>query len=132
MLRQFIIILISFSLGLSGFAQKIKFSGQVFDSDSKDYIPFSAVALSQNERQSFATAANIDGKFEFDSVPPGKYRLMVRVVGYEPYSDSLFVCAKDTSLVRDFFLNTKVYQHEELFFLPYFIKPIKKKKKTIP
>ena len=130
MLRQFLFILVLISLGHHCLAQKVKFSGQVFDSDSADYLPFSAVVLTQNERQTCATAANVDGKFEFDSIPPGKYGLMIRAVGYNTLSDSLFISRKDSIKIKNFFLETQVEQVEELHLLPYFNKPVKKKKKT--
>ena len=132
MFRKYLILLFIASIGLTAFAQKVKLSGQVFDSDSTDYIPFSAVILTQNETRSFATAADIDGKFEFDSVPPGKYGLMVRHVGYEPLSDSLFICAKDSTRIKNIFLKTLIDQMEEIHLLPYFKKPVIKKKKTLP
>ena len=113
-------------------AQKVNISGSVFCIDSTETIPFTAIVLSKEDIYTNTAVADIDGKYRMDSFSAGSYEIKVKVVGYKPLTDSLIINPADTLQTRNFYLQPKENNKGELHFLPYFKKPVIKKKKTGP
>jgi hypothetical protein len=86
MLRNFYLLLASvlltasFSFGQSGVGT---IRGAVTEKESGDPLPFVNVVLFQNGVQKSGGKTDFDGKFQINSIDPGKYDIEVRFVGYQ-------------------------------------------------
>ncbi len=76
-------------------AQRIE--GRVTDATSGSAIPFSTVFINNT---AFATDADSTGRFVLAKVPPGSYKLLARLVGYEALSQSVVVEAGKTTQIN--------------------------------
>ncbi|MBR1793210.1 MAG: TonB-dependent receptor [Bacteroidales bacterium] len=74
-------------LGGIAYAQGVV-RGVLYDATDGEAIPFANVVL---EGTTHGAATDINGFFLINQVPQGDYRLLVRYVGYEEYSDSVHV-----------------------------------------
>ena len=82
-------------------------SGQVFDADAEGGIPrpvweASVIALGTKR----GTTTDSLGRFRMDSIPPGRYALRTRRIGYKPRLDSVVITDSlgqraELGLVRD-------------------------------
>jgi hypothetical protein len=86
MLRKFYLLLasvlltVSYSLGQTGVGT---IRGVVTEKESGDPLPFVNVVLFQNGVQKSGGKTDFDGKFQINSIEPGKYDVEVRFVGYQ-------------------------------------------------
>lgn len=100
------------------------------DEFNNEPIPFAAIVLTQGSTHKHATACDIEGKYKFQNIKPGKYQILARVVGYQQATDSLTITKMDTVLVKNIKLTTKIDRHQLIWLLPYFepLPPVKIKK----
>ncbi|MDR0438112.1 MAG: TonB-dependent receptor [Bacteroidales bacterium] len=81
----------SFPLNLTRSAQSGSTSGfirgRLFDSQTRESLPFSTVALLRDADSSLVTgvATDEDGRFVLENLRDGHYRLRVTTIGYHPY-----------------------------------------------
>ncbi len=66
--------------GLTVAGQTGKIAGHILDSHTKEPLPGASVVIDGSK---LGTAANIDGYFFINNVPPGKYSVSVSLVGYQ-------------------------------------------------
>lgn len=81
-------------------AQVAALTGSVFSDSLHTAIAAAEVRLPQLDR---ATTTNAAGEFRFDSLPPGRYLLTVRALGFAPRSDSVDI-ADGRATRREFLL----------------------------
>ncbi|GAA4325160.1 hypothetical protein GCM10023149_27290 [Mucilaginibacter gynuensis] len=77
------------------FAQSGTISGKVIDAESKTALPKASIFLTET---SYGTSANDDGTFTLRGLKPGKYLLIVTMVGFEKFSQNISVGAGDVSV----------------------------------
>lgn len=86
MMRKFYAFLLLLSIAYSGslFAQSGagEFRGKVQDAKTKEGIPFAAVIVEQSGSQVAAQQTDFDGNFVIKPIPPGKYDVRVKIIGY--------------------------------------------------
>lgn len=82
-------LLLTFMLafGLLSHAQNTyKLEGAIVDSASQNAVEFAAVGLWTNGKPIDGTLTDEKGRFKFEEVKPGSYKLVVSFVGYKPMS----------------------------------------------
>jgi len=85
-----IILVMIMSLSLTAITNSVKaekgeygsLKGTISDAVSNEPIPFAAIVLKQNSKQIAGTASDFDGKYTIQNIAPGKYNVIVTVVGY--------------------------------------------------
>lgn len=86
MMRKFYAFLILLSIAYSGslYAQSGagELRGKVQDAKTKEGIPFAAVIVESNGSQVAAQQTDFDGNFVIKPIPPGKYDVLVKIIGY--------------------------------------------------
>ncbi len=86
MMRKFYAFLILLSIAYSGslFAQSGagELRGKVQDAKTKEGVPFAAVIVESNGSQVAAQQSDFDGNFVIKPIPPGKYDVRVKIIGY--------------------------------------------------
>ncbi len=86
MMRKFYAFLILLSIAYSGslFAQSGagELRGKVQDAKTKEGIPFAAVIVESNGSQVAAQQTDFDGNYVIKPIPPGKYDVRVKIIGY--------------------------------------------------
>ena len=77
-------LLFCFSCATLIFAQSLKISGRITDSQSKEPLEFANIVLTTADTTFVGGAtSNINGDFLVENVVPGDYRLVVSSVGYK-------------------------------------------------
>ena len=75
-------------------------SGTVYNAESGEQVPFAAAQLSgaDSTGQPFETGAQADdsGHFRLEFLPSGRFELVVTIVGYEDYRDSLWLSTESS------------------------------------
>ncbi|QXV65527.1 carboxypeptidase-like regulatory domain-containing protein [Mucilaginibacter sp. 21P] len=74
---------------------QINISGTISDALSNKPLPSASVFLSN---ATIGDRSDADGRFKLKRVPPGKYELVVTIVGYEQYHQNIIVENKDIDL----------------------------------
>ncbi len=86
MMRKFYAFLILLSIAYSGslFAQSGagELRGKVQDAKTKEGIPFAVVLLESGGSQVGQTQSDFDGNYVIKPIPPGKYDVRVKLIGY--------------------------------------------------
>ncbi len=97
---------------LSGFvqAQTGRISGHVVDDNSGDALPGASVFL---EGTSLGAAADIHGNYYITNVPPGKYTLIAKYLGYENDSTEITL-GSNQRMELDIKMKFRVIQGEEV------------------
>jgi outer membrane receptor for ferrienterochelin and colicins len=90
-------------------ATGLQISGQIIDGRNSKPIPDANILLEGTERRN---VSDRDGRFSFTDVVPGKYRIMVTHVAYEPYSQNLQV--SDQSVELTIKLHARVYISDDI------------------
>jgi len=79
------------------FSETGKLTGEVVDFENGEPIPFVKVTI---ENSSYTDLTDLDGKFQFNNLPSGDYKINFELVGYEKQMKAAKVIAgKTTSLV---------------------------------
>jgi TonB-dependent receptor len=68
-------------------------TGHVVDSETGEYLPGASVML---QGTTIGTSTDLQGQFRIPNVPTGRFTLLVRFMGYEPYSSEVVVRAGST------------------------------------
>lgn len=58
--------------------------GKVLDESKKEGIPFANVVLFRDGVQKGGTTTDVDGRYKFSALPPGRYDIKVSYVGFNP------------------------------------------------
>jgi len=58
--------------------------GKVLDESRKEGIPFANVVIFRDGVQKGGTTTDVDGKYKFSALPPGRYDIKVSYVGFNP------------------------------------------------
>jgi len=97
--NYFLSLLLLFSIN-PVFSQTFKISGTIVDYSDASSLPGVGVILSQaNDSTKWkGVATDINGKFEFNSVNPGNYKLKTSFVGYKNSELPVTVAGKDMEL----------------------------------
>lgn len=86
MMRKFYAFLLLLSIAYSGslFAQSGagELRGKVQDAKTKEGVPFAAVIVEQSGSQVAAQQTDFDGNYVIKPIPPGKYDVRVKIIGY--------------------------------------------------
>lgn len=91
-MKHFLFLIFVFGgLLLSNSQEYVVVTGQIFDSESKETLPFANVALHDfvNNDLISGAIANENGRFEMKDVPLGKYRLHFSFIGYRSLEQTL-------------------------------------------
>ena len=84
-MKRLLILVSLLTLSVSAMAQATV-RGVLHDASNGEAIPFANVILEGSSR---GTATDLNGLFVISQVPAGGYRIRVRYMGYEEYSDTL-------------------------------------------
>jgi hypothetical protein len=95
-MRFFFYLWVVFIIPTVSFAQSGTISGKVTAIDTKATLAKASVFLSN---ATFGTVTADDGTFTLNGVKPGQYELVVSILGYENFSQSVLVGAKPQQLV---------------------------------
>ena len=87
------VILIFFCLGLKA-QSTFSISGTVTDKKGET-LPGVTVYIANSR---YATATNNDGKFTFDGILPGSYEIVVKMLGFNPFIQSIIINDKAVNI----------------------------------
>lgn len=117
------VILTAIVITLSGYASAAKLSGVITAANSGEAVLEANLSMGDadlHERTDF------DGRFSFDHLEPGNYRLQITHVSFEPKTIDLIIADKDTSLAIT--LVPRVYISDEVVVTgtrtPYLLKDV--------
>lgn len=85
-MRTLIVIVLCIATSLPAYAQAGTFAGTVASDTAGNVVGHADVQLPQLSR---ATTTNIVGQFQFNDVPPGRYAVVVRAIGFQLFADSV-------------------------------------------
>lgn len=91
-MRNTIVCLLLFFATIGTFAQdRIVITGQLFDSETQETLPFANVSINSFADNSLVTGAitDIDGRFEIQEIPLGKYEVYFSFIGYASSQQTL-------------------------------------------
>lgn len=91
-MRNTIVFLLLFFTHLSFYAQdKVIVTGQLFDSETQETLPFANVSINSVADNTLVTGAitDIDGRFEIQEIPLGKYQVYFSFIGYASAQQTL-------------------------------------------
>lgn len=94
-----IMLLLLFLTSISLYAQEtVTVSGQLFDSGTKEPLSFANVSVHSFEDNALLTGAmtDIDGRFEIQEVPLGKYEIYFSFIGYSGSQQTLLAGGLNT------------------------------------
>ena len=80
-----ILLILLFSI-ISVNGQKVILRGNIYDKESGEAIIYSSVSLKDTK---FQTSTDLDGFFTISNIPPGKYTLQVKYIGYKPFEETI-------------------------------------------
>ncbi|MEN8927581.1 MAG: von Willebrand factor type A domain-containing protein [Flavobacteriales bacterium] len=106
-MKKLISLLITFSLFSFSFSQENigMLKGKITDQATGEDLPFVNLILSQNDKPVKGQVSDVDGKYTFDKLMPGVYKLEVNFVGYQKFSmDSIQITVNKIT-----FLDVKLY-----------------------
>ncbi|MEO6304968.1 MAG: carboxypeptidase-like regulatory domain-containing protein, partial [Bacteroidia bacterium] len=75
-----------------------KISGSIKDSTNKESVEFATVYL---KGESFNATTDYRGRFNFGSVPPGKYILIINAFGYKPNEQAIEITDQSIEVSTD-------------------------------
>ncbi len=96
---RIILPLIFLFFTLNVFAQEtVTVSGQLFDAETKETLPFANVAAHSFEDNALITGAitDLDGRFELQEIPLGKYEIYFSFLGYSGAQQTLLAGGLNT------------------------------------
>ncbi len=91
-MRNTFVFLLSFFITLIFYAQeKVIVTGQLFDSETQETLPFANVAINSFDDNVLVTGAitDSDGRFEIQEIPLGKYKVYFSFIGYADAEQTL-------------------------------------------
>ena len=130
MLRRILILLSILLFSTSLFAQTSVLKGIVIDKNSKEPIPYAAIVVQDGTVQLKGTSTDQEGSFKITNLPAGNWKVLCRVVGYEPYQMDKVLLKPDKVTTLKIKLSVKTGQIEEVQVVAYKI-PLIDKEATI-
>jgi hypothetical protein len=96
-IKHLLLIIAAVAAGNISFAQTFSVSGLMIDSASREPLPGVTVVLraARDTTKWKGTLTGIDGKFRFENVAPGAYRLKATYIGYEAERKFIMVRSAD-------------------------------------
>lgn len=92
-------LLLSICLSMTQVKGQTTISGVIVDSVTNDLVEFAAVALWDTDKAIDGTLTGTNGKFKFEGVKEGTYKILVSYVGYKPLAvENITVSRKPTEL----------------------------------
>lgn len=92
-------------------AQDGRITGEVIDSITKKPVEYATITLFHEENKKIAngTVTDSTGRFTLTDINPGRYKIIVEFIGYQPYSITNIVIDKQKLLIneKDIFLSLK-------------------------
>ena len=122
MFRKLLLVVFAVVTATSAFAQSTTLKGTVIDKATGEPIPFAAVVVLSGPidgTQLGASAADIDGNYTIKPLPPGKWTVMCRVVGYNPLQIDGVLLKADKIEFLNLEMSTKTEQIEEVEVVAY-------------
>ncbi len=122
MFRKLLLVVFAVVAASSAFSQSTSMKGTVVDKVTGDPIPFAAVVVLSGPvdgTQLGATAADIDGNYTIKPLPPGKWTVMCRVVGYQPLQIEGVLLKADKIEFVNLEMVTRTEQIEEVQVVAY-------------
>ncbi len=103
------IMMLFASWSWAGMTGKIK--GKVIDAETGEGLPSVNVVLVGTV---FGAATDVDGEFMIINIPPGKYDIEARMIGYKPTTIKDLSIVQDFTRTLDFKLQTEAIEGEEV------------------
>lgn len=119
MVRKMTLGLLAFLLSVCAFSQSAVLKGKVTDQTTGEIIPFAAIAVMKGEKQLATTASDTGGHFKLSPVPPGKWTLLARAVGYKTIEIKGYRAKADQVNVMNIELVAKTDQINEVQVVAY-------------
>ncbi len=88
-----------------------KIAGRVYDAETKDPLPGANIIV---EGTTTGAASDINGNYNIINLPPGKYSLVVSMIGYKRVRISDVMVRIDLTTTQDFALQQEVIAGEEV------------------
>ncbi len=85
MIQKNLVLLILLTAPQIIFAQSGSLKGTIYDQNTNEPLPFAAITLLEKETIIKATTADLDGRFNLEKIPNGKYAFVVKAVGYDSF-----------------------------------------------
>ncbi|WKX76909.1 carboxypeptidase-like regulatory domain-containing protein [Zobellia laminariae] len=84
MQNTIVFLLLFFTTLISYSQEKVIVTGQLFDSETQETLPFANVSINSFANNALVTGAitDIDGRFEIQEIPLGKYEVYFSFIGY--------------------------------------------------
>ncbi len=123
MMRKFYAFLLLLSIAYSGslFAQSGagELRGKVQDAKTKEGIPFAAVIVEQSGSQVAAQQTDFDGNFVIKPIPPGKYDVRVKIIGYNDRLINGLIITSNKQTYQNFDMSASVKNIAEVTVSDY-------------
>ena len=105
-LTSALILILLFTLQVSGLAQTGSIRGKVFDKDTKDPLTGANIII---DNTSFGAASDLDGKYIIRNIPAGTQKITISYIGYNSVSMEVTITANRT-VEQDFYLSAQAIQ----------------------
>jgi len=121
MFRKLLLVVFAVLAANGVFAQSATLKGTVIDKATGEPIPFANVVVltSADGTQLGGTSGDIDGNYTIKPIPPGKWTVMARVVGYNPLQINGVVLKADKVEFMNLEMTSKTEQLEEVQIVAY-------------
>ena len=88
-----------------------KISGRIIDQSTGDPLPGANIIL---EGTNLGASSDLNGKYYIINIPPGKYTLVVRYIGYAKFTVKNISVIADRTTIQDAALNPKALKGKEV------------------
>lgn len=105
-----LILVLALSPSASAQLTRGELRGKITDAQTNETLPGGQVIL---RGTTYGAAANLDGEYLVRAIPPGKYTVQVRFVGYRTVTEEVTITAGET-LERNFKLTATAIQIDEV------------------
>ncbi len=126
MFRRLLLVVLAVVLANGVFAQSGTIKGRVIDKATGEPIPFATVVMLSGESQLVGTASDFEGNYTLKPIPPGKWKLQARAVGYQTMELDGVVVKVDKIDLLNLELTTRTEQIAEVQVVAYKIPLIDK------
>ncbi len=91
-MRDTVVLLLLFFTSIAFYSQeKVTVNGQLYDSETKEPLSFANVSINSYANNTLVTGAitDVDGRFEIQEIPLGKYEIYFSFIGYASAQQTL-------------------------------------------